>query len=77
MLARLEDARGQMLRRKKGAFILQAPELSGFQAEGRLLRLARSDVWLAEEKCLADRNIERKDGGSVSEVGERYFCKHR
>ena len=42
-----------------------------------LCALARLAKFLPTYRCRALHNIEEEGGRTVSEVGERYFCKHK
>ena len=61
----------------KGGLVCKRPHHPMRKRENGLFSLSRRGLFLALSRLLAPRNIEESGGRIVSEVGERYFCKHR
>ena len=68
---------GQFLPNIKERLFCKRPHHPMLKKHNVLCALAQPALFLAAERCRALHNIEEEGGRIVSEVGGRYFCKHR
>ena len=61
----------------KERLFCKRPHHPMLKEDNGLCALARPALLLVIHRCRALHNIEEEGGRTVSEVGERYFCKHR